>query len=150
MCSCIPEGQSYPGVHQKQCGQWVEGDDSCPLFHFHETPSVTLPPALESSAQEGLGPVEASAEEGYKDNQRAGAPLLCRRADRAGMVHPGEDSKESSLQSFNINRGLYKNIVNRLFSKSCSNWTMGNGFKLKEGIFRLETGNVFTLRVVKH
>ena len=32
MCAHSPEGQLYPGLHQKRRGQQVEGDDSAPLW----------------------------------------------------------------------------------------------------------------------
>jgi len=32
-----PEGQRYPRLHQKKHGQRVEGGDSAPLVHSHET-----------------------------------------------------------------------------------------------------------------
>jgi len=41
-----------------------------------ETPSAVLRPALEPSAQEGHGPVGAGPEEGHKNDQIEGTPLL--------------------------------------------------------------------------
>ena len=38
MCTRSPEGQPYPGLHQKNCGQQVEGGDSAPLLRSGETP----------------------------------------------------------------------------------------------------------------
>jgi len=38
MCACSPESQPYPGLHQEQRGQQVEGGDSAPLICSHETP----------------------------------------------------------------------------------------------------------------
>jgi len=32
MFTCSPEGQPYPGLHQKQHGQQVKGGDSAPLL----------------------------------------------------------------------------------------------------------------------
>ncbi|PKU43076.1 rna-directed dna polymerase from mobile element jockey-like [Limosa lapponica baueri] len=74
---CLLAAQKlHPGPHQKKCGQQVKGSDSTPLLHSGETPPGVLCPALESSAQEGHGPVGAGPEEGHKDDQRAAGPLL--------------------------------------------------------------------------
>ena len=48
-------------------------------------------------------------------------------------------------------KGAYKKDGDRLFSRACWKKTWGNGFKLKEGSFRLEIRKkYFTVRVVKH
>jgi len=69
MRACSPEGQPYPGLHQKQHGQQGEGGDSGPLLHSGETPPGVLCPALEPSAQDRHGPVGVGPEEATKTIQ---------------------------------------------------------------------------------
>ncbi|KFO92628.1 hypothetical protein N320_02390, partial [Buceros rhinoceros silvestris] len=48
-------------------------------------------------------------------------------------------------------KGAYKTDGDSLFSKACCNKTRGDGFKLKEGRFRLDIRKTFfTIRVAKH
>lgn len=46
---------------------------------------------LESSLQERHGTVTAGPEESYEDDQRSGAPLLRRQAERLGVLQPREE-----------------------------------------------------------
>ena len=55
------------------------------------------------------------------------------------------------IAAFQYLKGAYKKGGDRLFSRVCSDRTRGNGFKLKEGSFRLDIRKKFlTMRVVKH
>ena len=55
------------------------------------------------------------------------------------------------LAAFQYLKGPYKKDRDRHFSRTCCNRTRGNGFKLKEGRFRLHVRKkFFTMRVVKH
>ncbi|KFQ85062.1 hypothetical protein N337_09210, partial [Phoenicopterus ruber ruber] len=55
------------------------------------------------------------------------------------------------LAAFRYLKGAYKKDGDKLFSRACCNRTRGNGFKLKEGRFRLDIRKkFFTMRVVKH
>ena len=76
MCAHSPEGQAYPGPHQEKRGQQVEAGDSAPLLQSGETSLRLLHPALEPSIQEGYGAVGVGPEEGHRNDQRDGAPLL--------------------------------------------------------------------------
>ncbi|KGL87392.1 hypothetical protein N301_14847, partial [Charadrius vociferus] len=53
--------------------------------------------------------------------------------------------------AFQYLKGAYRRAGEGLFTRSCSDRTRGNGFKLEEGRFRLNIRKkFFTLRVVKH
>ena len=69
----------------------VEGEDSAPLPHCGETPPGVLHLALEPSAQERHGPAGVGPEDGHKNDQRDGTPILRGKAERVGAVQPGEE-----------------------------------------------------------
>ncbi|KFQ16502.1 hypothetical protein N330_13907, partial [Leptosomus discolor] len=55
------------------------------------------------------------------------------------------------LAAFQYLKGAYKKAGEGLFTKACSDRMRGNGWKLGEGRFRLDTRKeLFTLRVVRH
>ncbi|KAK4826983.1 hypothetical protein QYF61_013083 [Mycteria americana] len=55
------------------------------------------------------------------------------------------------LTTFQYLKGAYKKAGEGLFTRACSDRTRGNGFKLKEGRFRLDIRKkFFTMRVVRH
>jgi len=55
------------------------------------------------------------------------------------------------IADFQYLKGAYKKDGDKLFSGACSDRIRGNGFKLKEGGFRLVIRKIFfTMRVVKY
>ena len=55
------------------------------------------------------------------------------------------------IAAFQYLKGAYKKDGDKLFSRAYCDRTRGNGFKLKEGRFRLDIRKkFFTMRVVKH
>ena len=55
------------------------------------------------------------------------------------------------IVAFQYLKGGFKKYGDKLFSRACCDWTRGNGFKLKEGRFRLSIRKKFVaVRVVKH
>lgn len=75
MCICSPESQPDTVLHIKKHSQQFEGGDS-PLFHSGEIPAGILLLASRSPEQERHGHVKADTEEGHKNDQRVGIPLL--------------------------------------------------------------------------
>ena len=54
------------------------------------------------------------------------------------------------IGAFHYLKGAYKKDGDRIFSRACCNRTRGNGFKLREGRFRLKIRKkFFAIRVVK-
>ena len=91
VCPHSPDGQAYPGLHQKKRSQQGEGGDPAPLLCTGEALPGVVPPYVESSVHERHGPVGAYPEKGHKNDPLNGKPLLQGQAERAGVVQPGEE-----------------------------------------------------------
>ena len=69
------------------------------------------------------------------------------RVNELGLFSPGKKSLWGNLiVAFQYLKGVYKHEGNQLFTWVDSDRTRGNGFKLKEGRFRLGTRGSFSLR----
>jgi len=129
-----------------------EGGDSAPLLCSGETAPRVLHPALEPSAQEGHGAVGVGLEEATKMIRGLEHLSYEERLRKLGLFSlEKKGGRETLLQPFSTYRRLIKKDGNKLFSRACSDRIRGNGFKQKEGRFRLDIRKkFFTMRVVRH
>ncbi|PKU43450.1 hypothetical protein llap_6245 [Limosa lapponica baueri] len=151
VCACSPEDQSHPGLHQKKCGQQVGGGDSVPLLSRDPTQSI-----VSGSG----GPNIRRTWTCWKGVQRRATKMI------RGLEHLSSEDSLRELELFSLEKrrlrgqliaafqylkGAYKKVGEGCFTTACSDRTRGNGFKLKEGRFRLDIRKkFFTVRVVRH
>jgi len=93
--ACSHDIQTYPGLHQRRGGQEVRAGGNSPLLCSPETPPVALHSPLGFPAKERHGAVGVDSEEGHKNDQRAEAFLLWRKAKKFEVVSCREGSGES-------------------------------------------------------
>ncbi|KAJ7400723.1 hypothetical protein BTVI_102967 [Pitangus sulphuratus] len=138
MCPWIPESQLCPRLHQKKHGQQIKGGDSASLLSRdpHLEYCIQLWSPQHEKVVDLLEPVHKRA----------------MRMIRGLEYHSYEDKlRELGLFSLEETQGrLYsslpvpkvptRELERDYFARPCSDGTRGNGFKLKEGRFRLVLG----------
>ncbi|KAK4807457.1 LOW QUALITY PROTEIN: hypothetical protein QYF61_002008 [Mycteria americana] len=136
-------------IQSSVASRWREG--ILPLYSALTSPGA-LRPALGSSAQEGHGAVGAGPEEATKMTR--GLEHLCceDRLREVGLFSLEKRRLRGDLiAACQYLKGAYRKDGDRLFCKACCDRTRSNGFKLREGRFRLDLRKkCFTLRVVRH
>jgi len=152
MCGHSPGGQPCPGLHQEKRGQQVKGDDSAPLLCSGETSPGVLCPPLEPQHKKDMELLEWV--------QRTATKMI------QGLEHLSYGDRLRELRLFSLEKrrlqedltaafqylkGAYRKDGENIISRACCDRTRSNGFKLREGRFRLDIREkFFAIRVVKH
>lgn len=122
------------GLHQSVVASRVR-EGILPL-HYSLTRSHLEQHVQLWAPKEGCAAAGASPERGHQGDQRAGAPLLWRQAERIRIVLPGKgNTLGRPYSTFH-----YLEWPNRVVEAVCTrDRTRGNGFKLTEGRFAFDT-----------
>jgi len=121
MCAHNPEGQPYPGLHQKQRDQQVEGGDSAPLHCSGEIPPGVLCPALEPSAQETHGSLGVGPEGATKMIRGLENLSYKERLRQLGLFSLEKIRLQGHLiAAFQYLKGSYEKDGDKLFSRACA------------------------------
>ena len=137
--ACRPEDQQYPGLHQKQCGQQVRGGDSASLPCSGETSPEVLHPAVEPSVQEVMDLLELVQSKATKMIRGLEHLSYEERLRELGLFSLEKRRLQGDLvAACQYLKGTNKKDGIKLLSRAYCDITRSNGFKLREGRFRLD------------
>ena len=136
MCSCSLESQLCPGLHQKKHSQQVKGGDLDLVRYLLEYHVQMWSPQNKRDMDRGaIQPLQRRAK---KMTQRIEQLPCENRLRELRLFSLNKRRLWGDLRAaFQYLKGYYKKEGDRLFSRVCCDRTRGNGFKLKEGRFRL-------------
>lgn len=147
VCACSPEGM-VPSKEEWPAGEG-KGFSSSPPLSWDPTWSAVFSSGalitrkIQTCWSESIG--------GRKDSESAGAPLLLRQSERAGVIHAEKGRLLGNLiAAYQYFEGACEKEGEQLFAWADSNRIRGKHFKLREDSFRLEVRKFFTQSVVRH
>lgn len=114
------------------------GRGFCPSLLWWDPSCRATSSSGDLSVEDRCGPFGMGPDKGHKDDLRAEV-LLWTQADRAGFAQPGQEKAERDLivAVQNLEESCKKD-GDRLFTTAYCSKTRDNGFKLKEGRFKLD------------